>query len=177
MTIFTWDGSYLGILTDEHIISQWTVIHNSRDHYLFWKVHIGPEIAVCLVRETKNFQPNIIDELKTVFRLPKHGTHSVFYRRSLYILRKAILTDEGSPIIEAQLSLLSIPPKDINVVVRNQIQETLCFRDILALISTHEGSIRFRHPTNPKVNVLSSELYRSENEFGQRRLCDIKSSI
>ena len=109
---------------------------------IYWRIRIGTEEATCLSRPIVNHFPLIIDELKRVFHLNPLGTHSVTKGTQLYILIKAPMDRDGI-IEEISLSKADIDPK-ANSLFTQQVQELFCFRDILALSSTWESSLRVR---------------------------------
>lgn len=116
-----------------------------RDPPIYWTLRIGQDQTFCLSRPIHNHLPLIIDELKRVFNLNPLGTHSVTKGNRLYLLIRAYRDPDDNIIKEIPLSKVDIDPST-EPILRSQVQELFCFRDILALSSTWESSLRIRYP-------------------------------
>ena len=72
---FTWNGTYIGILTEDNILAKFYA-ENSE----YWNIKIGNFSTSCLIRKSKNdYTHCLVDELKPVFGLSKLGTHYAWY--------------------------------------------------------------------------------------------------
>src|SRR5437867_13336300 len=74
---FVWDGSDLGPLHPSCVVGLATTGTTTKRRY--WCLDIGGHRVVCRIRQCATTFPNIIDELKPVFGLPKLGTHRCTY--------------------------------------------------------------------------------------------------
>lgn len=158
--MFKWDGSYLGEITDNNI----TAMTISKQ--IYWKVTIGLSETICAARPIKDFFPMIIDELKPIFSLPKLGTHSVCKKKQLYLLLRVPSTLTGEIQEELSLDELSLTYTD-NILFTRQIQDILCFRDLLALSPSCESTIGVRcphrgtpYPISIRENKMSFGTYK-----------------
>lgn len=139
-----WDGSYLGIYPGTIILAKTKTTHGCYMKLQITDIVENKPIDIyCLARLIKNFFPAIIDELKTIFRLPKLGTHTLHIDKGLYLIVKVPLS-KGIIIEDRTLNEIPINPRN-NLLFCQQVQEILCFRDLLALPASYERSIHVRY--------------------------------
>lgn len=165
MAAIVWNGSFLGEFSKDAI--QFKEIRG-KDRY--WTLNLGTPIT-CRVKQIPSSFPTLIDELKPVFGLPKLGTHQIRIESKNYLLIKC--PEPG--VTEVPLNQF-IPGSSQYILFRRQIQELLAFRDVLAVSSTYESSLRVRlQPRRPPVpmsyrepkmafdasrSIISSRLHR-----------------
>lgn len=157
MEKFAWDGSYLGTFPVDIIKAS----HKSRLGR-YCQIQIDKARGIGILRPSKNLYPCLIDELKTVFNLIKHGTHSLKINNQLFIFTRLLTKKKKNhEVILEDLSLkdLKINPQQMDLVFRQQIQELLAFRDILAISRSYEGSIYIRVPDNRRPYPISIREY------------------
>jgi hypothetical protein len=167
MATLEWNGSYLGEFSKDAILS--TDGHsNNHDNDKYWTLQLGAPVT-CRVKTTKTSFPNVIDELKSLFGLPKLGTHQIRINHKNYVLIRC----PESGVTEVPLNQFT-PELSHYPLFRRQVQEILIFRDILAVPVTFESSLRVRqqprrHPVpisyrepsmsfNPSKPILSAML-------------------
>lgn len=163
-----WDGTHLGQFHESIILAK-----TKTKHGRYWKIKIPltdkpepREVEVyCLAKIVKNFFPAIIDEIKPIFGLPKMGTHTLRIEGFLYLIIR-IPTIRGIIIEDHCLNELTINPTT-NMLFCRQVQEILCFRDLLALSSTYESSIhvRYMEPNHPfPISFVENNMNFTENK-------------
>lgn len=135
-SIFKWDGSDLGTITDNNIVAE-TI--NNKDKY--WKVKMGEEETVCQIKITNTTAPFIIDELKPLFGIPKNGTHKAKYKNKMLLLIKTPVTIDG--YIQDEFTLNNYPLIYSHSFIL-QVQEVFVFRELVGISKTYESSIRVR---------------------------------
>lgn len=139
--MFNWDGSDV---TD--IISQADIYEAKYNKHIYWIIRvINPETnksekITCIVRNSKNTVPCLIDEMKTVFRLPKIGSHWCKQGGKLRILLRCLLTPEGHIKEELTLQMIDVSTP----LLKLQVQEIFTFREILGVNCSYESSIVLR---------------------------------
>jgi len=95
---------------------------------------------VCIVRSATNSLPCLIDELKSVFGLPKIGTHWCRLSGKIYILIRPTKTPEGLVKEETTLNMYNHG----DGLMKMQIQEIFAFRELLGVTCSFESSIIIR---------------------------------
>lgn len=157
MTVFKWDGTDLGDLRDENILSQ---IFANEDEY--WTLKIHDNVQVCYVRSIVKNHANLIDELKPVFNLKhsKLGTHRAKYKTRKILLIKPIIEDD-SIILEQKIDYEVCI---IDQMFIHQIQELYVFREFLGVSQSFDKNIRVRKMKASKFE----EVENSENPYKMR---------
>jgi hypothetical protein len=141
---FTWDGSDLGVIQSSCIIG--SVVSTRKRRY--WHLDIGGHRVVCSVRMCLTSFPNIIDELKVVFGLPKVGTHRCILGSKNYILSK-IDIDPVNGDIKEEITLDYIQPDTklangqlvADAMFVAQVQELFVFRELLGVLRVIESTV------------------------------------
>ena len=145
--MFNWDGTDV---TD--IISKANLYEAKYDKYKYWVIRSGLITETCMVRNSKNTLPCLIDELKPVFGLQKMGTNWCVYRNKIKIFLKCAKTPEGYIKEELNLSKLHINLSDLiginNDLLKLQVQEIFTFRELLGITCSYESSIIIREGKN-----------------------------
>lgn len=134
--MFTWDGSYLGEITDANIVAA------AFTSCTYWKLRIGLSEAICSVKMIQSTVELILDELKPIFSLAKIGTHSIRRGNQMYLLTRVPLTESGAILEEP--SLVEIPTSEYTPQFEKRVREILCFRDLLCVYPNYEKSIIVR---------------------------------
>jgi hypothetical protein len=140
-----WDGSHLGRLGPDRLFfySKSDVTHIK--YYLL--NHQGFSVLVTRKRTTTMI-PNIIDEIKGLFQLPKIGTHSCVAGRSYrYVLRRVATTADGSGMVE-DFNITKVPEALFTPALIISVRELFAFRELLGVTNTQESSIIAREVRN-----------------------------
>lgn len=161
MEKFEWDGSYLGDHPSSIILSS-TKTRIGR----YCQIQIANAKGMGILRSSVDYTPCLVDELKPIFNINKIGTHSLKIDGRLHILTRAMtasidaLNPEDDMIIDdIPLAELGINPSAADLVFRHQVQELLCFRDLMALAGSHVGSIFVRVPETRMPYPISVKEY------------------
>ena len=169
MEKFEWDGSHLGDYPSSIILSS-TKTRIGR----YCQVQIGNIKGMGILRASVDYTPCLVDEHKPIFNINKIGTHSLKIDGRLYILTRPMTAsiDTFNPeddmiIDDIPMSELHINPSAADLVFRHQVQELLCFRDIMALAGSHVGSIFIRVPETRRPYPISVKEYSMR--FGDRK--------
>lgn len=144
---FVWDGSDLGMLHPSSIIGSAMSVSKFR----YWSLNIGGHKAICRVRSSRTTFPNIIDELKPVFGLPKVGTHRCTFGAKNYVLCRVNTDPTSGEIVEDTLlsqivydsKLPNGAPMVTNLFVA-QVQELFIFRELLGVTASYEKTVAVR---------------------------------
>lgn len=139
-----WNGSHLGSYTSIIITNNW-IFEGMQYHTL--RLYADDNIPMdgvlhCNIKATKDYFPCIVDEIKSIFNLPKRGFHRMMINNVEYIVYYIPVTITGEIISETTLNRLD--KKHMlrkNPEFMRQVQELIIFRDILALTHTGEHSI------------------------------------
>src|SRR5579885_990353 len=126
----SWNGTFLGTFDSSIILSE-----KRMKPHRYVLLRVKEETFLAVMQKSK--QPsltNLIDELKTLFHLPKIGTHRIIIGSTLYLLSKPLLSKEGE-ILESP-SLKGVDFATIPAFFKEQIQNIFVFRDILGLSRT-----------------------------------------
>ena len=123
----------------------------SASKFRYWSLNIGGHKTVCRVRLSKTTFPNIIDELKPVFGLPKIGTHRCICGHRNYVLCRVNANPVTGEIVEdALLSNIAYDTKLPNgaplvtSIFVAQVQELFVFRELLGVTSSFEKAVAIR---------------------------------
>jgi hypothetical protein len=134
MTGVVWDGSYLGEFSKDVLQS---IELREKDRYC--TLNLGDHPLTCRVKSMKTAFPNVIDELKGLFGLPKLGTHHIRVNSRNYLL----IRPPEAGITEIPLNEF-IRDAAYSSMFRRQVQETFAFRDVLAIPVSYERNLRVR---------------------------------
>ena len=148
--MFKWDGTNVTDIISESDIYQakyngktyWIIKYIDNDDKL-WK-------ETCMVRSCKNSVPCLVDELKSVFGLPKVGTHWFKHEGKMKMLIKCAKTEEG--YVKEEITLNKIDVYTRLMVL--QIQEIFTFRELLGITCSYESSVVIRE-TRKSVYPIS----------------------
>lgn len=99
---------------------------------------------ICMIRTSKTNIPCLIDEIKTIFNLPKIGTHWCKQGGKVRILIKCPKTPEG--YIKEEISLSEI--KNPTNLLKLQVQETFAYRELLGVTCSYNSNINIREGKN-----------------------------
>lgn len=129
---FKWNGTYLGILTSENILT------TIRTNVTYCRISYKGCETTCILRWIKNSLPCLIDEIKPLFGLEKLGTHWAHYKSKCVML----IQYTGSPyyLLKDIKSKYPHIVKDKSFLYR--IQQIYVFREILQLSHSNDSSIR-----------------------------------
>ena len=150
-----WDGSHLGSDPKIIISQQWRIEGSTYYGISFPPGWVYPNelgsvgdkggIIYCMATCTKEIFPCIVEDIKSVFGLPRRGIHRITIANREYIIFYVPITLKGEVIWETPLSRLDSKHKlRSNVEFRKSVQKTIVFCDILALCNTNESQIRIR---------------------------------
>jgi len=161
-------GSYMGIITHK-----WSLEGNCYYGITLpqgWSPedNIPGGIIYCMASYTKNLFPCIVEDIKTIFGIPRRGFHRINIDNKEYILYYVPISIKGEVIWETPLNRLdSKHPLRKNPLFRKEIQKIIAFCDILALTNTGEKSIRIRPGINGNyipinVNESTTTIYKTD---------------
>jgi len=150
--MFKWDGTDV---TD--LISRSNVYEAKHEKYKYWVITHDQQTEMCMIRNSKNTLPCLIDELKSMFKLYKIGTHWYKQGSKFKILLKCSKTEDGS--IKEELTLKDIKQYDDNFKL--QIQNIFAFRELLGITCSYSSSIIVRDSMIPvsfyEPNMLTED--------------------
>lgn len=110
----------------------------------------------CTATCTKDVFPCIVEDIKSIFGLPRRGIHRITIDNRDYLIYYVPISIKGQVIWETPLNRLD--SKHVlrqDPVFRKEVQKIIAFCDILALSSTGEPSIRIRPGSNGKFIPIS----------------------
>lgn len=174
-----WDGSYIGDYRSNIIVHKW--IHRKTNYYTL--LLGNNDYIYCTMRCTNDSYPVVADKIKPLFGLPCRGTHRLTIGGKGKIIFYISMTVDKKLIRETLLNEL---PKDhplrYDETFRKQVRDTILFREILGISSTHESSISIRINNNQELFPLSINELTSVcmNKIGMIKGFDrtiMKSSI
>lgn len=153
-----WDGSYLGSYISA-FTHQWSV--EGIKYYGItlpqgWSEEIPGGIIYCTATCTKDVFPCIVEDIKSIFGLPRRGIHRITIDNREYLIYYVPISIKGQVIWETPLNRLD--SKHVlrqDPIFRKEVQKIIAFCDILALSSTGEPSIRIRPGSNGKFIPIS----------------------
>lgn len=170
-----WDGTHLGVFPTTAITNYWLI---ERVGYYGitlppnWSVEeFPPGIIYCNAMRMKDMFPCIVEDLKTVFNIPRRGLHRITLGNHEYILYYVPISVKGHIIWETPLSRVeSKHPLRQNPNFRRAIQRVVAFCDILALSSTGEPAIKIRPGVDGEYipinfNEASTDIVKKEHDF------------
>ncbi len=132
-----WDGSNLGVIPPEHIISWFKDNVYNYVHFTWKDVNIYARVT-----KTLSSAPIIIDELKPIFHLPKIGTHRMIYMGQMYTLFRVRLSPRGN--VKQELTLDQLSPVGHPDSFIAQVKEAFCYRELIGVSKSIEKSIQVR---------------------------------
>lgn len=139
--MFKWDGSDV-----TEIISQSDIYGAKYNKKNYWVIrHTDPNSNItseetCMIRNSKNSLPCLIDELKPVFGLQKIGTNWCVHKGKFKILYKIVKTPENYIKEESTLDKYEVTDN----LFKMQIQEIYTFRELLGITCSYDSSIIVR---------------------------------
>lgn len=152
MSRFKWDGTDLGELKDDQILSR---VFADGDEY--WTISLDDtSTTTCYVRSIVTNHANLIDELKPVFNLTKLGTHRAQYKARKILLIKPVIED-GKVVCDSEVDFKT---NLIDQVFVYQMQELYVFREMLGISLSYDRHIRVR-----KGGVQPFQDSQSENRI------------
>ena len=137
--LFNWDGSDV---TD--IISHSDIYEAVYEKIKYWVIKYKEITEICMVKTTKTNIPCLIDELKSLFNLPKIGTQWCRQGGKLRILFKCEKTSEG--YIKETINLSQVT--HCSPMLKLQVQEIFAFRELLGVTCSYTSSIHIRQGKN-----------------------------
>lgn len=146
-----WDGTFLGVFPRTIIVGI-----SETDKNTYWKLMFDEDTVICISRKTKDAFPCVADELKTIFGLKKIGTHTIRIGKTLYHLSRPRMAADNITIVEEIALNDTGISADSNPTFTKQVQEILCFRDILGIVGAPEGRIIVRFDYGKLPFPLSS---------------------
>lgn len=169
---FRWDGSYLGEITKENIINSWDAPHNQKLYHLRYE----EETIYCYGRMSDTSHQCICDELKTLFNLPKLGSHWFSYGKSKKRLIIWRVRYNINHEIQDELRLNEL--KDIyNTIFRQQIQAIFAFRDVIGVSQNFESMISIRCPRLPILRPYPMSYKETSMSVNPRKTHFIPNTI
>lgn len=157
-----WDGSYLGHYS-KAIVNEFLI---ERQRY-YTMILPDRGLIYCLGYQTKDLFPCIVDELKTVFGLPRRGSHQLHIDNKLYLIFYVPLVNDKTIVWEAKLKLFENKhPIRSNQQFKEEMYKIIAFCEILALTSTSETKIIIRmnpdkSPFPVAINDKNSAVFKS----------------
>ncbi len=151
----SWDGSYLGNLSSEHIIGKIT-----KNKFVFWKINFPSGPIICLVRHPLNKIPHqcVIDESKPLFGLKKLGTNWVNYGTGIRVLIKARTISQNKAYGEKRVS--EYDEETIKLLI-DKIKKNIVFREVMGIKSTNFSSLIVRPTIVPRIdgsNLITNDV-------------------
>lgn len=131
-----WDGSDLGSFAKYSVI-----VTLKSGNFLYWKFGYLGEIYFCMSRQAsgkvKASHQCIIDEAKSLFGIPKIGTHRARYQGKRYILMRVPMLPGSKTMIQSEYPIGMIPDLDDCLLKHPEIlirmQHLLAFWDIMGV--------------------------------------------
>ena len=102
-------------------------------------------VIYCMAQCTKDVFPCIVEDIKSIFGIPRRGVHRIIIDGKHYIIYYVPISVKGEIVWETPLTRLDskhLLRKNPNF--RKEVQKAIAFCDILSLSSTGEPSIRIR---------------------------------
>src|SRR5579884_2070420 len=147
-----WDGTFLGTFESRAIRGE---KKSGRRRYVC--LQLGDEAFMARIQKSKHPSfSNLVDELKTVFGLPKWGTHRLIIGSDVYLLTRLFCREDGCIMEYPNLKEAKVIPTE---PLKKQVQEIFVFRDLLALSQTSETSLEiFRgYPKSSRETGFKTE--------------------
>lgn len=125
-------------------------------------------VIYCTAQCTQDVFPCIVEDIKSIFGIPRRGVHRITIDRREYIIYYVPISMKGEVVWETPLSRLdSKHPLRKNAKFRKNVQRTIAFCDILSLSSTGEPAIRIRPGVDGEyipisVNELNTSIMKGD---------------
>lgn len=143
-TDLPWDGSYLGAISKENILSE--LKYDGRKYIHFKSIVLDreglPHIIETLaqIRYTNNIYVCMCDELKSLFGIEKNSTHSLRIRsqsRIAVIIKARLILIDGKPHFTTDFRAMELPINDprCNDYLKYRVRIVLLFREVLGLVT------------------------------------------
>lgn len=157
-----WDGTHLGSYW-KALTGKWTVegiqygritlpsgwSRNSTVNSTVNSTELPSGVIYCIIAKAKDLFPCIVEDIKTIFGLPRSGLHRINIDYQEYFIYYVPLSMSGELVWETPLNRLDgkhLLRKD--PAFRKEVQKIIVFSDILALGRTGEPAIRIRSGSN-----------------------------
>lgn len=154
--LLKWDGSYLGSYIGG-FTHQWAVegiryygitLPQGWTEYANFSEgnrQISGGTIYCMATRTKDVFPCIVEDIKSIFGIPRRGIHRITIDNRDYLIYYVPISIKGQVIWETPLNRLDAKHTlRRDVTFRKEVQKIIAFCDILALCSTGETAIRIR---------------------------------
>ena len=154
-----WDGSHLGYHPETRIIGKWELqgtIYSKIYLGKGWSENLSEGNIYCIMLETKDLFPCIVEDIKELFGITKRGIHRITISGKEHIIYYVPVSIGGEVIWETPLNRLdSKHPLRNDPIFRRDVQRVIAFCDIMALCGTGESSIRIRPGMEGKYIPIS----------------------
>ena len=159
--LFKWNGTHLGNISNDSITNIFT---STRGEIYCRITHMG-YTAFAVIKETKSWDPNILDEIKPIFGLPKIGTHSAIINGRNHLLKYALTNQAGQFIIDEQ-RLCEVEKADLSPELMDQVRVTYIFREIFAVTASNDYNLLIRpSPKGPYVlSYVETVMYPEKKD-------------
>jgi len=141
--LLPWDSSYLDTdvrFTNAVIEQKWRC-----QGIEYSTIRVPAGLIYCIARAPRDNFPLMVEEMKTIFGVPKCGTHRIRIKGRHYLLYQVNISNDGRVIQETALHKLDrYHPLRSDPQFRRNVQRLLIFCEILSLTSTGEPNIRIR---------------------------------
>lgn len=132
-----WNGSFLGVIQEEDVIIR--ITEGSTKYIQF---RYNKKIYTARIKKLLSSAPVLIDEYKSIFGLPKIGTHRIQIGNKYHILFRVKMTSTGD--IQEEYGLDKCPIDRYTSLFHQQIQNIYAFREIVGVTSSFDSSIKIR---------------------------------
>lgn len=139
----SWDGSNLGVYSEDSLIARYKCAQDLICEYYFPSLGVITGMPKNSNRKCRFF-PTLIEKIKNVFQLPGRGHHYIKIGNKEKILYQ-VQRNANEIVYEVPLSLLPNTHKlHDDLQFRNLVQETIVVMDVLCLSTCNQSSIRVR---------------------------------
>lgn len=152
MNPFVWDGSDIGRLNEDELMLIGT---SQKTGKKYWRITIGNFHTIAMIIRSPSSLPCVIDELKSIFGLPKIGTHRCRLPDSNKCILLRVAVDQRNNIVE-EVPLDSITLESYDVPLLESIRRTLAFREALGIKKTTENNLWLRRDHTGNLCVVGS---------------------
>lgn len=166
-----WNGTLLGTYPESNLLNRWDTGKTP------WaSIHLTPNgkhnvqgTIYCGIVPYRNTFPLIIDEIRTIFDLPRRGLHVIVLGQTMYLISYISTTMNNELIWDTPLNMIG---KDHTLrkdpELRKQVQYIILFCELLALTSTGEPKIILRPGVNNSLipintNDVSTTISRGKS--------------
>ena len=132
-----WDGTDITIFINNPKIKIREATYQKTTYWVIDDVEKSKQ-EICIVRNSTNILPCIIDEIKPVFGLEKVGSHSCKFKGRILILLKLVM-EEGNILQELSLDKIGYKSQ-----IEKDVQKIFIFRELLGMSKNFESSIILR---------------------------------